>query len=90
MHFIKLGKRYINLDAVAAIVPHEKGLGYTVSFIGNKGSMDICEMDAVDIKRALEAATIEKVAIDETNLIFNSSREEVLDWVKRNLKETKK
>lgn len=90
MHFIKLGKRYINLDTVAAIVPHENGLGYTVSFIGNKGSMDICEMDAADIKRALEAATIEKVAIDETNLIFNSSREEVLDWVKRNLKETKK
>lgn len=89
MHFIKLGKRYINLDAVAAIVPHEKGLGYTVSSIG-KGSLDICEMDAADIKRALEEATIKKAAIDETNLIFNSSREEALDWVKRMLKETKK
>ena len=90
MHFIKLGERYINLDAVAAIVPNEKGLGYAVSFIGNKGSMNICEMDAGDIKRALEMATIEKAAIDETNLIVNSSSEDMLDWVKRNLKETKK
>ena len=52
MHFIKLGKRYINLDAIAAVVPRKKGLGYTVKFIGDT-QMDICEMDMVDIKKKL-------------------------------------
>lgn len=60
MHFIKLGQRYINLDAIAAIVPRKKELGYTVSFIGGE-AMDICEMDMADIRRALEMATIEKI-----------------------------
>ena len=81
MNFIKLGERYINIDAIAAIVPRKKGLGYTVSFIGGE-SMDICEMDMADIRRALEAATIKKAAINEVNTIFNSSRELFLDWVK--------
>lgn len=90
MHFIKLGQRYINLDAIAAIVPRKKGLGYTASFIGGE-AMNICEMDMADIRRALELATIEKVAIDEVNTIFNSSREQYLDWVKRKLsKDTEK
>ena len=90
MHFIKLGQRHINLDAIAAIIPRKKGLGYTVSFIGGE-AMNICEMDMADIRRALEVATIEKVAIDEVNTIFNSSREQYLDWVKGKLsKETKK
>ena len=90
MNFIKLGKRYINLDAIAAIVPRKKGLGYTVSFIGGE-SMNICEMDMADIRRALEVAMIEKVAINEVNTIFNSGREQYLDWVKRKLsKETEK
>lgn len=90
MHFIKLGQRYINLDAIAAIVPRKKGPGYTVSFIGGE-AMNICEMDMADIRRALELAMIEKVAIDEVNTIFNSSREQYLDWVKRKLsKETEK
>lgn len=84
MHFIKLGKRYINLDAIAAIVPRKKGLGYTVSFIGGE-AMDICEMDMADIRRSLESDTIKKAAIDEANIIFNSSREQYLDWVKRKL-----
>lgn len=74
MNFIKLGERYINLDAIAAIVPRKKGLGYTVSFIGGE-SKDICEMDMADIRRALEAITIKKAAINEVNTIFNSSRE---------------
>ena len=90
MNFIKLGKRYINLDAIAAIVPRKKGLGYTVSFIGGE-AMDICEMDMADIRRTLEVAMIEKVTINEVNTIFNSSREQYLDWVKRKLsKETEK
>ena len=90
MHFIKLGQRYINLDAIAAIVPRKKGLGYTVSFIGGE-AMNICEMDMADIRRTLEVAMIEKVAINEVNTIFNSSREQYLDWVKGKLsKETKK
>lgn len=90
MHFIKLGQRYINLDAIAAIVPRKKGLGYTVSFIGGE-AMNICEMDMADIRRTLEVAMIEKVAINEVNTIFNSSREQYLDWVKGKLsKETEK
>lgn len=91
MNFIKLGKRYINLDAIAAIVPCKKGLGYTVSFIDGK-AMDICEMDMADIRRILEASTVEKAAIDEANIIFNnSSHEDMLDWIKHNLsKETEK
>lgn len=53
--------------------------------------MNICEMDMADIRRTLEVSTIEKVAIDEVNTIFNSSREQYLDWVKRKLsKETEK
>lgn len=91
MNFIKLGQRYINLDAIAAIVPRKKGLlGYTVSFIGGE-AMDICEMDMADIRRALEMATIEKAAIDEVKTIFNSGCEQYLDWVNRKLsKETEK
>lgn len=84
MHFIKLGQRYINLDAIAAIVPRKKALGYTLSFIGGE-SMNICEMDMADIRRSLEVAKIQKAAIDEANIIFNSSREQCLDWVKRKL-----
>lgn len=91
MNFIKLGQRYINLDAIAAIVPRKKGLvGYTVSFIGGE-AMNICEMDMADIRRSLEVAMIEKVAINEVNTIFNSSHEDIIDWIKRNLsKETEK
>lgn len=90
MHFIKLGQRYINLDAIAVIVPRKKGLGYTVSFIGGE-TMNICEMDMVDIRRSLESETIKKAAIDEVNTIFNSGREQCLDWVNRKLsKETDK
>lgn len=91
MNFIKLGQRYINLDAIAAIVPRKKGLvGYTVSFIGGE-TMNICEMDMADIRRSLESETIKKAAIDEVNTIFNSGREQCLDWVKRKLsKETEK
>lgn len=59
MHFIKLGQRYINLDAIAAIVPREKGLGYTLSFIGGE-AMNICEMDMADIRIALEFLTQKK------------------------------
>lgn len=63
MLFIKLGKRYINLDAIAAIVPRKKGLGYTVTFVGG-ASMDICEMDMVDIKKALDMYATTEVALE--------------------------
>lgn len=71
MHFIKLGKRYVNLDNIAAILPYEKGLGYTINFIGNHAAMDICEMDMADIRRALETAMIERAAINQTNMIHD-------------------
>ena len=64
MNFIKLGKRYINLDAIAAIVPRQKGLGYTVNFIGGT-KMDICEMDMADIRRTLEMASTREAVIDK-------------------------
>ena len=54
MNFIKLGKKYVNLDNVAAILPKENGLGYTINFIGHRATMDICEMDMVDIKKSLK------------------------------------
>lgn len=70
MNFIKLGKRYINLDAIAAVVPRQKGLGYTVNFIGGT-KMDICEMDMADIRRVLKMAIIERAAINQTNMIHD-------------------
>lgn len=90
MNFIKLGKRYINLDAIAAVVPHKKGLGYTVTFIGGK-QMDICEMDMVDIKKALSMAATTQVAIDEINTIasYNPSPKEILEMIKYNQPTTK-
>lgn len=66
MNFIKLGKRYINLDAIAAVVPRKKGLGYTVNFIGGT-QMDIFEMDMADIRRILEMASTKQITINETN-----------------------
>lgn len=66
MNFIKLGERYINIDAIAAIVPRKKGLGYTVNFIGGT-QMDICEMDMADFRRYLELASTKKITINETN-----------------------
>ena len=66
MNFIKLGKRYINLDAIASVVPRKKGLGYTVNFIGGT-QMDICEMDMADIRRTLEMASTRKIIVDETD-----------------------
>lgn len=66
MNFIKLGKRYINLDAIAAVVPRKKRLGYTVNFIGGT-QMDICEMDMADIRRVLELATTKQIIVNETN-----------------------
>lgn len=66
MNFIKLGKRYINLDSIAPIVPRQKGLGYTVNFIGGT-QMDICEMDMADIRRVLEIASTRQATINEIN-----------------------
>ena len=67
MNCIKLGKRYINLDAIAAIVPRKKGLGYTVNFIGGM-QMDICEMDMADIRRILEMASTREATVNETSI----------------------
>ena len=78
MNFIKLGKRYINLDAIAAVVPHKKGLGYTVNFIGGT-QMDICEMDMADIRRVLEMASTREVAINETNDLSEESLSEIFE-----------
>lgn len=64
MNFIKLGKRYINLDAIAAVVPRKKGLGYTVNFVGGT-QMDICEMDMADIRRILEMVSTREIVLDE-------------------------
>lgn len=85
MNFIKLGKRYINLDAIAAVVPRKKGLGYTVTFVGG-ASMDICEMDMVDIRKALDMAATTKVAINEINTIasYGPSPEEISEMFKGN------
>lgn len=66
MNFIKLGKRYINLDAIAAVVPRKKGLGYTVNFIGGT-QMDICEMDMAEIRRVLEKASTKQATFNEIN-----------------------
>ena len=90
MNFIKLGKRYINLDAIATVVPRKKGLGYTVSFIGSK-NMDICEMDMVDIKKALDMAATTKVGIDEINTIasYSPSPEEIFEMIKADKPTTK-
>ena len=54
MYFIKLGKRYVNLDNVAAILPKQEGLGYTINFIGYHATMDICEADMVDIIKEIK------------------------------------
>ena len=85
MNFIKLGKRYINLDAIAAVVPRKKGLGYTVSFIGGV-SMDICEMDMVDIRKALNMAATTRVEINEINTIasLDLSPKEISEMFKGN------
>ena len=85
MNFIKLGKRYINLDAIAAIVPRKKGLGYTVNFIGGT-KMDICEMDMADIKKALDMAATTRVAINEINAIasLDLSPKEISEMFKGN------
>lgn len=91
MNFIELGKRYINLDAIAAVVPRKKkGLGYTVSFIGGK-NMDICEMDMVDFKKALDMAATTEIAINEINTItsYGPSPEEILEMIKGNQPTTK-
>ena len=85
MHFIKLGKRYINLDAIAAVVPCKKGLGYTVRFIGGE-AIDICEMDMVDIRKALDMAATTSAAINETNTIagLDLPPKEILEIFKGN------
>lgn len=54
MHFIKLGKKYINLDNVTTIEPKVEGLGYVVHFVGQTHSRSICEMDMVDIRREFD------------------------------------
>ena len=61
----------------------KKGLGYTVTFIGGK-QMDICEMDMVDIKKALSMTATTKVEIDKINTIasLGPSPEEVLEMLK--------
>lgn len=53
MHFIKLGKKYINLDNVTTIEP-KKDLGYVVHFVGQTHFRDISEVDMVDIRGELE------------------------------------
>ena len=53
MHFIKLGKNYINLDNVTTIEP-KSDLGYVVHFVGQTHSRSICEMDMADIRREFE------------------------------------
>lgn len=53
MHFIKLGKNYINLDNVTTIEP-KPDLGYVVYFVGQTHSRSICEMDMADIRREFE------------------------------------
>ena len=85
MNFIKLGKRYINLDTIAVIVPRKKGLGYTVTFVGGV-SRDICEMDMVDIKKALDMAATTRVAINEINTIagLDLPPKEILEMFKGN------
>lgn len=54
MHFIKLGKEYVNLDNVTIIEPKGEGLGYVVNFVGQTHTRSICEMDMADIRRELE------------------------------------
>lgn len=53
MHFIKLGKKYINLDNVTTI-EQKPDLGYVVHFVGQTHSRSICEMDMADIRREFE------------------------------------
>lgn len=53
MYFIKLGKKYINLDNVTTIEP-KPDLGYVVHFVGQTHSRSICEMDMADIRREFE------------------------------------
>ena len=57
MHFIKLGKNYINLDNVTTIEP-KSDLGYLVYFVGQTHSRSICEMDMADIRRELEKVNL--------------------------------
>lgn len=54
MNFIKLGKKYINLDNVTTIEERGDGLGYVVHFVGQTHSRSICEMDMADIRREFE------------------------------------
>ena len=53
MHFIKLGKKYINLDNVTTIEP-KKDLGYVVHFVGQTHFREISEADMADIRGELE------------------------------------
>lgn len=87
MNFIKLGKRYINLDAIAAVVPRKKGLGYTVNFIGGT-QMDICEMDMADIRRVLKIASTRQVTINETNDLSEESLSEMFESYHKNKRAT--
>lgn len=87
MNFIKLGKRYINLDAIAAVVPRKKGLGYTVNFVGGT-QMDICEMDMADIRRVLKIASTRQVTINETNDLSEESLSEMFESYHKNKRAT--
>ena len=53
MNFIKLGKKYINLDNVTIIEP-KKSLGYVVHFVGQTHFRDLSEADMADIRGELE------------------------------------
>ena len=54
MHFIKLGKKYINFDNVTTIEEKGDGLGYVVYFVGQTHSRSISAADMVDIRSELE------------------------------------
>lgn len=72
MNFIKLGKKYINLDNVTIIEP-KKDLGYIVNFVGQTHIRELSEVDMVDIRRELEKIkTLQE--LDKIVLVDNESK----------------
>lgn len=82
MNFVKLGKQYINLDAISSITP-KNGLGYTAWIIGGS-SIEISEEQMATINTVLN----QKDAINEINAFASRkpSKEEILERIKNNHK----
>jgi hypothetical protein len=68
MHFIKLGKKYINLDNVTTIEPCKDGLGYEANFVGSTKYLKICEADMVDINNVIRLSNLHEIILGSSEI----------------------